>query len=72
MLRDPLRKNKLFFLPFPYLLLAFHFTMIKWKEYCISSGVRKVFAVIDVFYELAENTRDFTHEMNRLRTKRVF
>lgn len=24
------------------------------------------------FYELAENTRDFSHEMNRLRTRCVF
>jgi hypothetical protein len=27
---------------------------------------------ISLFYELAENIRDFNHEMNRLRTRRVF
>lgn len=35
---------------------------------------KRIIMLVDMqsFYELAENTRDFSHEMNRLRTKRKF
>ncbi|RAP28220.1 hypothetical protein C2W64_00432 [Brevibacillus laterosporus] len=42
------------------------------KNVIAHGGQASGFWLLVLFYELAENTRDFNHEMNRLRTKRVF